>query len=188
MINSTYQQWKADKYLFGGSLLFFLFLFVLLSSSVYSFLNMHSVQGKIVSVRVDVQKSTYLTVKLAADDKIYYQAYEKRFYDPEINHLHKDDPVRFFTFNSPEKKRAAISSLGDQSNFDYYPIFNINKSAGLLQVIYFYVYNKLILDFLLIVSFVVALYNGFYVFVKANWLIKVPLIALMLAMAWVMVP
>lgn len=188
MFNLTYQQWKADRPLFWGSLLFFFMLCILLLSSVYSFRNMRMVKGKIAYVNVDVQKHTYLTIRLMNDDKIYYQSYERRFYDPEVKHLHKNDAVWFFTFSSPEKKRAAISKLGDQSSFNYYPVFNINKSASLLQVIYFYFYNKLILDLLLIISFVVALYNGFYVFVNASWVIKGPLIALVVAVTWVIIP
>lgn len=188
MFDLTYQQWKADKPLFGGSLLLFLMLIILLCNSVYSFLNMQMVRGKIAAVDVDIQKKTYLTIRLANDDKIYYQAYERRFYDPAIQNLHKNDVVSFFTFNSPEKKEAAISSLGDQTSFYYYPVFNINQSAGLLQVIYFYAYNRFILDILLMISFVVSLYNGFYVFVKANWLIKGPLIALVLAITWIILP
>ena len=144
-------------------------------------------RGRIASIDVDVQKRTYLTIKLVADDKIYYQAYEKRFYDPEIKNLHKDSPVAFSTFKSPEKKRAAISSLGDQSSFYYYPVFNINQPASLLAVIYFYVYNNFILAILLAISFVVVLYNGFYIAIKASWLIKLPVIILVLAVAWVIV-
>ena len=149
---------------------------------------MQMVRGKIASVDVDMQKKTYLTIRLRADNKIYYQTYERRFYDPEIQNLHKNDPISFFTFNSPEKKQAAISSLGDQTSFSYYPVFNINQSASLLQVIYFYAYNRFTLDMLLIISFVISLYNGFYVFVKASWLIKGPLIAIVLAVAWVIMP
>jgi hypothetical protein len=114
MFDLTYQQWKADKPLFWGSLLFFLMLCILLCNSVYSFLNIQMVRGKIASIDVDVQKQTYLTLKLAGDSKIYYQTYERRFYDAGIQKLHKNDPISFFTFNSPEKKRAAINSLGDQ--------------------------------------------------------------------------
>jgi hypothetical protein len=149
---------------------------------------MQTIEGKIATIDVDVQKRTYLTIKLTDDNRIYYQAYEKRFYDPEIKALYKNGPVKFFTFKTPEKKRAAISSLGDQTSFYYYPVFNINKSASLLQVIYFYVYNNFILAILLAFSLVVVLYNGFYIFIKASWLIKAPLIILMLAMAWLIIP
>ena len=185
---STYDQWKADKPLFWGSLLFSIMLIVILFSSVYSFLNRQMVRGRIASVKVDVQKKTYLTIRLVDDSKIYYQAYERRFYDPEVKNLQKNNAISFFTFNSPEKKRAAISRLGDQTSFYYYPVFNINKPASLLQVIYFYTYNNLILAILLAISFVMTLYNGYYIFIKANWFVKAPIIVLVLAVVWVIWP
>lgn len=188
MIDLTYYQWKADKPLFFGSLLFLLVMGIILFRSVYSFMNMQMVSGKIAAIDVDVQKKTYLTIKLVADNKIYYQAYEKRFYDPEIENLHKNSPVKFFTFKTPEKKEAAISKLGDQSSFLYYPVFNINRPPNLLPVIYFYCYNNFILGILLAISIVIVLYNGFYIFIKANWFIKAPLIILFLAMAWIILP
>jgi hypothetical protein len=187
-LQSTYYLWKADKPLFGSSLCMFFLLAVLLSGSVYLFLNGQVMQGRIASIKIDVQKKTYLTIKLKDDDRIFYQAYERRFYEPAIQYLHPNETIRFFTFRSPELKRAAISSLGDQSSFYYYPIFNINRPAGLLQVIYFNFYNRLIQDILLYIFFVASLYNGFYIFVKAHWLIKGPLILFLMAMVWVVWP
>ena len=185
MDNSIYSKWKADKPLLLGSLMFLGVIGFILIQTIYSFLNLQKIQGKILSFKIDKQSGTYLTIKIAGDNKIYYQEYEKRFFDTEILKLHQNDDLFFFTFKDPEKKRAAISSLGDQSSFLYWPIFNINKKAGILQLFYFYLYNNYII-ILLVISWVLVLYNGFYIFIKANWISKTALIILNILIFWLL--
>ena len=185
MGDSIYSKWKANKPLLIGSLIFLGVIGFILVQTIYSFLNLQKIQGKILSVKIDKQSGTYLTIKLEGDNKIYYQEYEKRFFDPEILKLHQNDELFFFTFQDPVKKRAAISSLGDQSSFLYWPVFNVNKEAGILQLFYFYLYNNYII-ILLAISWVLVLYNGFYIFLKANWISKAVLILFNILIVWLL--
>ncbi|SFS91845.1 hypothetical protein [Mucilaginibacter polytrichastri] len=185
---STYDQWKANRPLVIGSLIYTIVIFVILFYTIYAYFNMQHINGRVASVDVDRQKHTYLTLKLTGDKRIYYQVYGKRFYDPAIENLHKNDSITLYTFNTPEKKHAAISSSGDQSSFLYYPVFNINKqSAGILDVFYYYIYDNLILSLIVAFSWVLILYNGFYIFIQAGWAIKIPIIIWTLIMAWIMI-
>ena len=182
---STYDKWKSDKPLLFGSIMFLGVIGFIVIQTIYSFLNLQKIQGKILSVKVDKQSGTYLTIKLTGDNEIYYQEYQKRFFDQEILKLHQNDDLYFFTFQDPEKKRAAISSLGDQTSFSYWPIFSVNKKAGILQIFYFYLYNNYIL-ILLAISWVLVLYNGFYIFLKANLITKAALIILNILILWLL--
>src|SRR6202012_6293440 len=111
MLNSIYNKWKTNKPLLLGLILFLAVVVFVLVQTIYSAVNLQKVQGKILSVKLDQQKHTYLTLRLAGDNRIYYQEYEKRFYDADALNLHQNDDVSFFTFKDPEKKSAAISSL-----------------------------------------------------------------------------
>lgn len=186
--DSAYNQCKADKPLLIGSLIYTLIICIVLFYTIHAYVNIQHISGRVASVDVDRQKDTYLTLKLIGDKRIYYQVYEKRFYDPAIENLHKNDSIKLYTFNTPEKKHAAISSSGDQSSFLYYPVFNINKQgAGILDVFYYYIYYNLIFSLIVAFSWVLILYNGFYVFIRAGWAIKIAIIIWTLMMAWIMI-
>lgn len=76
---STYDQWKADRPLIIGSLIYAIVISVILFYTIYAYFNMQHINGRVASVDVDRQKHTYLTLKLIGDKRIYYQVYGKRF-------------------------------------------------------------------------------------------------------------
>ncbi len=117
MIDSIYSKWRESKPLVIGPLLFLMVFGFILIRTAFSFANLQQVKGEILSVKLDNQKGIYLTIKLVGDNKIYYQKYKKRFVDQEALKLQQKDGLCFFTLKSPEKRRGAISNLGDQSSF-----------------------------------------------------------------------
>lgn len=183
MIDTVSRYWKADKGLFVSVILFLVTLVVIVINVAISYLNLRVVKGQIATIHIDAGKHSYLTIKLLGDKNIYYQQYERRFYDAEMNNIHNGDIAKFYTLNNPVEKARPIIPTKDQLGFYYYPIFYLNKDNGILQVFYFYAYRSLYSIALLFTGLLV-LYNGFPIVLGKRMLPKVPLFILLIFLVW----
>jgi hypothetical protein len=183
MIDFISKYWKADKGLFVSILLLVATMIVVVTNVTISYLNLRIVQGQVSLIQLEADKHAHLTIKLLADKNLYYQQYERRFYDGEMNNIHKGDMVKFYTLNSPVEKARPLIPTKNQVGFYYYPIFYLNKEQGVLQVFYFYVYRNLYSIALLFTGLLV-LYNGFPIILSKRMLPKVPLFLLLIFLVW----
>lgn len=130
MIDLISRYWKADKALFVSVVLFIASLLVIVVSTIFSYYNLHVVQGQVSLIDIDAGKHTHLTIKLLNDSNRYYQQYENRFYDAAMNNVYKGGKVKFYTFSSQVRKPTPLLASKDQIGFNYYPIFILIKIMG----------------------------------------------------------
>ncbi|MBD1391658.1 hypothetical protein [Mucilaginibacter glaciei] len=187
MIKIVNHLWQTSKVLVVSLLVYICAVAMVLISTATGYLSLKKVMGNIVAVSLDKSKATILKFNIAGANTIYYQKYERRFSDENSVTIKKGDNIYFYTFQSPERKRAAISSLGDQSAFFYYPVFYINQAPGIWQVFLYRFYNSLILTILISLSWALILYNGFSVALKSNIVIKFMLGILSIGMLWLVI-
>lgn len=183
MIDIVSRYWKADRGLLVSVMLLLVTLIVIVINVTISCLNLRIVKGQIASISVDAGNHSHLTIKLLGDKNVYYQQYERRFYDAEMNNIHNGDIAKFYTLNNPVEKTRPLIPTKDQLGFYYYPIFYLNKENGFLQVFYFYAYRNLYSIALLFTGLLV-LYNGFPIVLGKRMLPKVPLFILFIFLVW----
>jgi hypothetical protein len=160
---------------------------IVLINTTIGYLSLKEVKGTIKGISLDQNKATILKFSLQGDKNIYYQKYERRFFDQNSDKVKNQDSIHFYTLTTPQKKPAAISSLGDQSTFYYYPVFYINQPPGVLQIFLYHFYSHLILTILMLLSWALILYNGFSIALRSNFLSKSLLVVLTAAMLWLVI-
>lgn len=76
-------------------------------------------------------------MKLLGDENIYYQLYQERFQDLKINQIKKGDIISFYTTFDKFKIDKPILASEEFTQFEYYPIYNVNGTKNIFHFILF---------------------------------------------------
>lgn len=132
---------KPGVFICGGiTMLTFIYLSV---SGIYLFFNTRLIEEKVENVKtVFAKKKTYITLKLLGDENIYYQLYQDRFQDLKINQIKKGDIISFYTTFDKFKIDKPILASEEFTQFEYYPIYNVNGTKNIFHFISYYLFGS----------------------------------------------
>lgn len=166
-------------------LLFSLILFMrLLTISVIDYQNLQEVKGEIDNIKIVSYVSERVTVKIEEDSNIYYQEYYKRLKDSELNLITKGDVITFFTTKNKKRIVKSIFASNSFKQFDYYPIFSINRDKNFIDVFLYCFYRNTLLNIITNIFVIGTLFYSIPSIAVASWPKRLITIAIAAFFLW----
>jgi len=180
-------RWKTNKwFVIHLSITLVLLLRVMfLAGSTYG--DLITVSGTIDSVSYERSgRDNIFKLVLSNDKRFFYQHYESRYHDDQAPALKAGDPVTFYSTKQHFEVRKTIISYSRFTEFDYYPVFNINGTKNLFDVFLFYFYRSSWWTILLYIGIVGSLlYSAQYV-MSTTWRGRIIPLLLAAIFVWLM--
>ena len=188
-MNALKKMWFSNKPLLISLLVFSLLLIRIIFSSVYMFSNLHTVSGTIQKMDLSKDGSkTYLTLSLRNDSNIYYQRYKKRFFDKKVLVLNNGQKINFYTSNNRLYSAPALWNDRQHTGYYYYPVFNINTSKSIVDVLLFNFYSLNLINFLFYISILSTLLYSFFYIVHSKGVFRVLFLVILVFVVWLWFP